>query len=332
MNKYIKLPGLIDIHVHLRDPGQTHKEDFHSGSVAALAGGITTVFDMPNNLKPVFTKHVLEEKLEIAAQKSACNFGLYFGTNGENISEFEGIYDKVVGLKVYLSETTGKYTVTDEEKIQKIFASWICPKPIVVHAEGKKADLAIKYARDFKRKLHVAHVSTAEELDQVLEAKKSGMPISCEVTPHHLFLTDKDLDRLKGYGLVKPPLATRKDQDYLWAHINEIDCVASDHAPHTMEEKESDTKYFGMPGLETLLPLLLTAVHEGRMCMDDIVRMTNTNPQRIFDFKQNEGNIVEVDPEFEFEIKNENLKTKSGWSPFEGKTLNGKITNVQVKL
>ena len=167
--KIIRLPGLIDIHVHLRDPGQIHKEDFYSGTKAALAGGVTTVFDMPNNFVPILNSDLMDEKSEIARQKAVCDWGLYFGTNGYNTKEFEKVANKVVGLKVYLNITTGYLKIEDEDLVDKIFKRWPKEKIIVFHAEGKSIDLPIKLSQEYGNKIHITHVSCEEDLKKIYD-------------------------------------------------------------------------------------------------------------------------------------------------------------------
>jgi len=325
----VRFPSLVDIHVHLRDPGATQKEDFYTGTSAALAGGITTVFDMPNNPIPTFSEEALNDKLKIANEKAVCNWGLYFGTDGKNVDLFEKIASKVVGLKVYLNSTTGKYIVEDERLVECIFAAWPREKVIVVHAEKEKLDLALKLCAKFKNKLHIAHVSTKEELEKIIEAKKDQLPVTCEVTPHHLFLTDADLKVLKNYGDTKPSLVSSEDQEFLWSHLGDIDCIASDHAPHLKEEKESDSPPSGVPGLETMLPLLLNAMNKKQITKNDIIRMLHTNPHRIFNITPDPDTYTEVDPDEEWTIRGKNLKTKCGWTPFEGWKVKGKVVRVR---
>lgn len=327
----IRLPGLIDIHVHLRDPGQTYKEDFYTGTSAALAGGITTVFDMPNNLEPIFTYEKLMEKIEIAKKKAVCDFGLYFGTDGKNIDQFEKVIDKVVGLKVYLNMTTGKFLIEDDELLERVFRSWPQNKIIVVHAEAEKIDLAIELCANFGNKVHITHVATKKDLEKIIEAKKDKLNLTCDVTPHHLFLTKEDLIKLKGFGEVKPALVTEEDKEFLWKNINYIDCIASEHAPHTVTEKQSASLPTGIPGLETMLPLLLTAVSKERMGIEDVIRLTNINPQKIFGFRQDNETYVEVDKEEKWVVENKNLKTKCGWSPYNEWKVYGKIKKVFIR-
>jgi len=331
MSNILQLPGLIDIHVHLRDPGQTHKEDFYTGTAAALAGGVTTVFDMPNNARPIFSKYALFEKEKIAREKAVCDWGLYFGTDGKNVDEFAKVKDRVVGLKIYLSLSTGNYLVGDDELLDKIFIRWPKSNVIMAHAQGAKIAQVIELCKKHGSALHVTHVSTKEDLQKVIQAKKDRLKVTCDVSPHHLFLTVEDVETLKGFAHVKPSLATFDDQQFLWEHIKDIDCIASDHAPHTKEEKESNNPPFGIPGLETMLPLLITAMNEKRLTKEDIIRMTNTNPQKIFGLKQSVESYVEVNIDQQYEIENEKLKTKCGWSPFAERKVYGRVKRVFVR-
>lgn len=331
MSNILRLPGLIDIHVHLRDPGQTYKEDFYTGTSAALAGGVTTVFDMPNNLDPIFFKEKLLEKIRIAHSKAVSDWGFYFGTDGQNIEEFEKVKDLVVGLKIYLNLTTGKYVITDETLVDKVFQRWPKEKVIIAHAEGDRVDLALELALKYGNKLHITHVNTKECLEKIILAKKNNSNITCDVTPHHLFLTEKYLQENGGFGVVKPVLSTKEDKDFLWANMDSIDCIATDHAPHTKEEKNIFTYPSGIPGLETMLPLFLTAVKEDRLTIDEVIRLTNTNPQKIFSYKQDNDTYIEVDLDEKYTIENKNLKTKCGWSAFDGWEVYGKIKRVFIK-
>ena len=321
--KLLRLPGLIDIHVHLRDPGETYKEDFYTGTRAALASGVTTIFDMPNNLTPIFTHEALEEKLAIAKRKAVCDFGLYFGTDGYNTDQFEDIANQVVGLKLYLNMTTGKYLVEDEDLIRKIFETWPKHKVLTVHAKENKVDLAIELCRRYSNKLHVAHVSNREMLEKIIDAKKEKLPVTCEVAPHHLFLTDDSSN-------VQPPLASQKDQDFLWENLRWVDCIATDHAPHLLSEKKSSNPPSGLPGVESILPLLLTAVKDGKLTIEEIIRLTNINPKKIFNIEQ-EDSFVEVDIDDEYRIENKNIMSKCSWSPFAGWTVSGRIKKVYLR-
>ena len=338
MSKLI-LPGLIDPHVHLRDPGQTNKEDFYTGTCAALAGGFTTIIDMPNNRVPITTRRRLEEKIKIAKEKIVCDVGFYFGSMGDNANEFPKIINKVLGLKLYLSHTTGNFLV-DQKKLELIFTDWttalhstkdLKQKPILVHAEDEMLGIVIKLAKKLGNKVHICHISTAQDLKQIIKAKEDGLRITCGVTPHHLFLTDQDVKRLGSFGKMKPLLQSKKDQEFLWKNLKFIDVVESDHAPHTIEEKRGDPAPFGVPGLETTLPLLLTAVSEKRLKMEDIIRLCHTNPAKIFNIKTDKQTYIEVDLNSEFLILNSELHTKCAWTPFAEMKVKGKVERVFIR-
>ena len=365
--KTVKLPGLIDHHVHLRDPGATHKEDFESGTKAAVAGGFVMVLDMPNNPEPTITRSALDKKTRLAHEKAVCDVGFIFGAGTRhpefisgstigheekkilkqaivlsdseriqhdevgNTSEFPKIIDDVYALKVYMDTTTGNLLIEDEHILENIFTKWPSHKPIVVHAEDETMKKAIGLAKKFSKKLHVAHLSQKSELERVIEEKQKGFPITCEVTPHHLFLTEKDAVVLGPYGIMKPPLKSRKDVDFLWKHIDAIDCIATDHAPHTKEEKESDKPLYGVPGLETSLPLMLTAVHDGRITIEDVIRLMHTRPREIFGISIDVDSYAEVELNSEYQILNTDLFTKCGWSPFDGMNVKGRVIKTVIR-
>lgn len=332
------LPGLIDPHVHLRDPGQTEKEDFLTGTSAALAGGFTTIIDMPNNIVPITTSGALEEKIASAKTKAVCDVGFYFGSLGDNLEEFENVQDKVLGLKLFLNHTTGNFLL-NPNALEKIFKAWPSPpaggSPILFHAENETFDLVLNVLKKHPRPIHLCHLSTSYELKKVMEAKKEGLPVTCGVTPHHLFLTKEDEQKLGPLGQMKPALQSREEVEFLWEHLDTIDVIESDHAPHLLSEKNSGPPaggtFYGVPGLETTLPLLLTAVNEGRLTTDDIVRLCHTNPSRIFHIPVDPTSKTEVDPDEEWVITNENLQTKCKWSPFNGWKIKGKVKRVFLR-
>ena len=334
------LPGLIDPHVHLREPGQTHKEDFYTGTCAALSGGFTTILDMPNNLAPITTAKRLNEKIKIAKEKIVCDVGFHFGSLGDNLDEFPKIINKVLGLKLYLNQTTGNFVI-DKKILEKIFIAWnhaqtpalhsAGVKPILMHAEENVIGDVIRIARRTKTKIHVCHVCSKNELGKIIEAKEMGMEITCGVTPHHLFLTEKDIKRLGSFAKMKPPLGTKTDQDFLWKNLKFIDVVESDHAPHTIEEKNSINSPFGVPGLETTLPLLLTAVSQKRLNIEDVIRLCHTNPSRIFNIKTDPKTKIIIDLNSSFIIHNSSLFTKCTWSPFNGWKVKGKVQKVFIR-
>ncbi|MCL5797763.1 MAG: hypothetical protein M1366_03110, partial [Patescibacteria group bacterium] len=244
---------------------------------------------------------------------------------------FEKVARRVVGLKLYLSLTTGKYVVGNPDLVSLIFKKWPKKKNIVVHAEDESIDLAIRLASKYQNRLHITHVSNKYSLKKIIKAKKEGLKITCDVTPHHLFLTEDKLKSMKGFAMVKPPLASEDDVDFLWENLGFIDCIATDHAPHTSEEKKGEIPPFGLPGVETMVPLMLNAVSQERLSLDDLVRLINVNPQKIFGFKQDKETYIEVDTQEKYIIENKNLFTKCGWSPYAGWEIRGKIKNVFIR-
>lgn len=328
MTKTINLPGLIDPHVHFRDPGQTHKEDFFTGTSAALAGGYTTILDMPNNLEPITTLKRLNEKIDIAKTKTVADLGFHFGSLGDNFDEFPKVIDKVKGLKIYLNVTTGNFII-DKDKLASIYEAWPGTKPILLHAEDDVSDLVLTTLRKVPKPTHICHVSSQAELEFVLRAKEEGLPITCGITPHHLFLTSDDLKRLGNFGRMKPFLKSQSDIDFIWKHIDGVDIIESDHAPHTKQEKESDTPPFGVPGLETTLPLMLTAYSEGKLSLDKLISLLHVVPAEMFDIATDSDTKVDVSME-EYKISNESLQSKCGWTPFVGRTVIGKVKRVTL--
>jgi len=323
----ITLPGLIDPHVHFRTPGQSHKEDFITGTKAAIAGGFTTVLDMPNNLVPITTFEKLKEKQDIAKKQTLCDVGFYFGSLGDNISEFEKIQKYVFGIKLYLNLTTGKFII-NKENLTEIYNGWNSDLPILVHAEEDVINLVIEVVRKTKKRTHICHASRPFELKAIIEAKKEGLPITCGVTPHHLFLSFDDAKSLGSFGMMKPPVVDGA-REFLWENLKWIDCIESDHAPHTVSEKESDEVPFGVTGLETTLGLLLTASSEGKLSIEDIKRLCYENPSKIFNIKQDAK--LEIDENEEWVVENSKLFTKSKWSPFSNRKLKGKVKKVFIR-
>jgi dihydroorotase-like cyclic amidohydrolase len=321
----VRLPGLIDVHVHLREPGGEHKEDMTSGSAAALAGGLTMILDMPNTSPPVVDAPTMARKRRLAAEKSLCDVGFYVGATESNAAEAASLAGQVAGLKVYVDQTYGPLRMHNLAALLRHFRTWPAGRPIAIHAEGLSAAMAIGLAHSFGRRLHLCHVSRADEMALIRAAKASGMALTCEVTPHHLFLTEAVARHLGPYGAMKPPLATEADRAALWANLDLVDCIATDHAPHTRAEKEGDNPPPGVPGLETMLPLLLTAVAEGRLTMDRLVQLAHRAPRRIFGLPVQVDTWVEVDLDGRYALDAGGLQTKCGWTPFEGMRVQGLV-------
>jgi dihydroorotase-like cyclic amidohydrolase len=325
-----KLPGLIDIHVHLRDPGETHKEDFATGTAAALAGGVVAVLDMPNNKPPVVDEETLRNKAELASQKARCDFGFYLGATSGNAKHAVPSRD-AAGLKLYVDQTYGPLRVRDLPTVMAHFRHWPRDQPIAVHAEGLATAMVIGLAHAYDRPAHVCHVSRRAEIELIKQAKERGVKITCEVTPHHLFLTEEDATELGSFGQMKPPLGKQEDGEALWNNLAIIDAVATDHAPHTIEEKEGQASPPGVPGLETMLPLLLNGVAGGRLSLERLVELTHYGPVRIMGVRSPEETYVEVDPHATYTLQGAGLFTKCGWTPFQGMTVQGRVRRVYLR-
>jgi dihydroorotase-like cyclic amidohydrolase len=326
MENIVRLPGLIDPHVHFRTPGQEQKEDFTSGTSAAIAGGFTIVIDMPNNSIPITTKERLAAKKELAKKQTLCDIGFYFGSLGDNLDEFAHIDNQVKGLKLYLNETTGNFLI-NREVMEKIFAVWSGNTPIMLHAEDDAVAAVIEIVRETRKKAHFCHIS----LRQIIKAKKEGLPITCGVTPHHLFLTEVDTARLQSLGQMKPPLRSEEERAFLWEHLDSIDVIESDHAPHMLTEKEQSPSPYGVPGLETTLPLLLTAVNEKKITLEEVKRLCFTNAARIWNIQEDSSTYIEVDMNEVYLVNRSKLYTKCGWSPFEGREMRGKLRKTVIR-
>jgi carbamoyl-phosphate synthase/aspartate carbamoyltransferase/dihydroorotase len=328
----LTLPGLIDPHVHMREPGQTHKEDWRSGTAAALAGGFTCVLAMPNTEPPLTDLVSLEEAEECARKKAVCDYGLFFGAGEDNVETAAGLAPKTVGLKMYLDRTFGPLRLADPKAIAAHFTSWPVQKPIVVHAEGKNIPLAIRLAAHLGRSVHIAHVSRKKEILLIKAAKEKGLAVTCEVTPHHLFLTQDDIPRIgAGRSEVRPKLGTKQDQQALWDNLAVIDCFATDHAPHTPAEKDGANPPPGFPGLETALPLLLGAVREHRLTLEDCLQRMYDNPRRIFHIPEQWDTFIDVDFDARWTIRGEYLQSRCLWTPFEGMPVQGRVVEVNLR-
>lgn len=328
----LELPGLIDPHVHLREPGATHKEDFDSGTAAALAGGYTTVLAMPNTQPPLTDSRSLEMAEAAALAKAHCDYGIFLGAGEENAATAAGLAPRACGLKIYMDQTYGPLRMNSLRALLEHFRQWPAGKPIACHAETHSLAVVLALAHLFDRPVHICHVSRAMEIELIRLAKQRGTRVTCEVTPHHLFLSETDLPALgSGRAQVRPPLASPADVNALWKALELIDCFATDHAPHTLSEKDGDDPPPGFPGLETALGLFMTAVRDGRLTIDQLVARMHTNPGRIYAIPQQPSTTVEVDPESEWEARGEDLLSRCGWTPFEGMKLHGRVTRVAVR-
>lgn len=352
------LPGMIDMHVHFRDPGFINKEDFYTGSAAAAAGGVTTVIDMPNTDPPTLTCEALEQKRKIADKKSLVNFGFYMGLSEDNLDEIKKAKN-IAGVKIYMGSTTGNLLAQNMKIIEKFFE---LGKFAIIHAEDERiirthaekykdsqdssvhslirpasaAYEAVKailhLAKKHNARVHITHVSTKEEVEELRKFKSPLVSADC--TPHHLYLTQSAYAERANFVKMNPPLRTQKDCHALFAALREgvIQAVATDHAPHEKSEKEKSyiDAPSGVPGVETAMALLLDSVNHGDLNLEEVVKFTATNPARILGIK-NKGEIREgadadlviVDMEKNLEVGGRRYFSKCGWSPFSGRKLQG---------
>ncbi len=374
LNGLLVLPGLIDVHVHLRDEGKAYKEDFYSGTAAAAAGGFTTVLDMPNNSPVTMNAETLKNRMEKAREKILVNVGFY-SEFPKTLHEIDEIIDAgAVAFKLFLSEQVGGLDIDNDDALAEAFQKVASRTPIAVHAEDKgiiksaeerlkqkgKHDIEaffeahseraeaeavkriLEIAKKTRARVHFCHISTWQGLSLVVEAKRAGLPVTCEVTPHHLFLSAEDLRCVGTSALTMPPLRGKSQIRALWESLKNgwIDVVGSDHAPHTLAEKNADSVWnvkVGIPGLETTLPLLLAEVNAGRLSIAEIVRLMGENPAKIFGLKGlgslKEGfraDLVVVDLKREFRLNASLFHSKAKFSPFDGKPVKGKVVKTFV--
>ena len=346
------LPGLIDAHVHFRDPGLTIKEDFSTGSAAAAAGGFTTVMDMPNTIPPTNTPQKFREKMLIASRRSLVDFGLHAGVaNLSDVGELAKLHP--ASFKIFMDQVDHAFLMEAFSKINSVSGDHIislhAEDPQVVNqctekmkmkgsnpelyaearppqAEIEAVTSAISLAKEFNQRIHFCHVSTKKSLKLIIEAKKAGLKIKSEITPHHLFLNS---DCLKTYGnraKTNPPLRDNENR-LLVNDLDEIDIIGTDHAPHTLDEKKQDVWNAppGIPGLETILPLLLTQLNQGKISFGDIKRLLCETPAKIFNIPNKgfirdgmDADLVVVDLKKEKVIDPANFQSKAKYSPFEG--------------
>jgi carbamoyl-phosphate synthase/aspartate carbamoyltransferase/dihydroorotase len=282
---------------------------------------------MPNNVEPITTIERLRRKRQIAAQKIVCDVGFHFGSLGDNFATFDDAAPMAMGLKLYLNHTTGDF-LFDLDRLRAAYEAWPAEQVILLHAEDDVVATALEALAGLQRRVHVCHVSTRAVLEQVVLARERGCNVTVGVCAHHLFLSQADEPRLKWRGRMRPPLSPPADVDYLWQHLDQVDIFESDHAPHAVPEKEAGA--YGVPGLETTLPLLLKAVDDGRLEVDDIVRRCSTNPAHVFGIEVSDETYVEVELG-NFAVREEDLFTRCGWSPFAGADVGGRVRNVVLR-
>ena len=369
------LPGMIDDQVHFREPGLTHKANIATESRAAVAGGITTFIEMPNTVPQATTIELLEEKFAVAAKDSLANYSFMFGGTNDNLDEIKKVNkNKVAGLKLFLGSSTGNMLVDDQDVLREIFST--TDLVISVHCEDEptvKANLAahvdkygddipielhpvirshdacylssstaIKLAKETGARLHVFHLSTARETelfrnDIPLEEKK----ITAEVCVHHLWFSEEDYAEKGTHIKWNPAVKSAEDRSALWEALNDdrIDVLATDHAPHTLEEKANPytSAPSGGPLVQHAMPALLTAVKKGKISIEKLVQKACHNPAILFQIEKRgylkEGyfaDMVLVDMEGKTPVSRDNILYKCGWSPFEGTTFDAKIVQTWV--
>ncbi len=355
------LPGVIDTQVHFREPGLTHKEDLETGSKAAVMGGVTAVFEMPNTNPLTTDAATLNAKVEAAHHRMHCDFAFWVGGTHENagqISELERL-PGAAGIKVFMGSSTGSLLVEDDAGVESILKQ--TRRRAAFHSEDEamlreRMDLRIKanpsshpvwrsaevalnctkrlvaIARKTGARIHVLHISTADEMDFLKNHKDL---VSCEVTPHHLTLVAPDCyEKLGTYAQMNPPIRGEKHRSGIWAGVSQgiADILGSDHAPHTHEDKQHiyPASHSGMTGVQTLVPTMLNHVHEGRMTLQRFVDMTSSGPARLFSIA-NKGRVaVGYDADFtivdlkrEETITNDWIESRCGWTPYDGVKVTG---------
>lgn len=328
----LTLPGLIDCHVHLREPGALHKEDFSTGTAAALAGGITTVLGMPNTSPPLVDSASLALAEKAAHLRARCDYGLYVAATSENAGTISTLADRAVGLKFYLDSTFGPLLIEGISVLREHMSRRAPELPLVFHAEGRTLAIVLLCAYLENCAVHIAHVSRREEIELIRDAKQRGIKVTCEVCPHHLFLSTQDIPRLgAGWCEVRPMLASPDDSAALWQNMEFVDCIATDHAPHTIAEKSGTNPPPGFPGLETVVALMLTAIHEGRFTVEGLIERMHDNPRRIFNLPEQPNTLIEVDTEENWTVRGSEMQSRAGWSPFEGSTVRGRVKRVVLR-
>jgi dihydroorotase len=369
------LPGVIDDQVHFREPGLTHKATIYSESRAAVAGGVTSFMEMPNTVPPTFTVSLLEDKYLIASKDSLANYSFFMGASNDNLDEVMKVdVRQVCGLKIFMGSSTGNLLVDDEKTLEGFFSRF--PALIATHCEDeatilrnaaaykkeygedipvkfhplirseeacyKSSSFAIQMARKHGTKLHILHISTEKEtglFDSSLPLEKKN--ITAEACVHHLVFNDEDYDRLGTLIKWNPAVKAKKDQLAIFEALlaDKIDVVATDHAPHTLAEK--DNSYFkapsGGPLIQHSLVAMLEFFHSGKITLEKIVQKMSHNPATLFQISKRgfirEGfyaDLVLVDLGNPWEVQPENILAKCGWSPFQGRVFQSKVTDTFV--
>ena len=357
----VVLPGIIDTQTHFREPGSTDVEDLESGSRAAVLGGVTSLFEMPNTNPPTSNLVEFDKKLQLAKNRMHSNYAFYFGATPDNTEQLSKLKDVegCCGVKLFAGSSTGKLLVDKEADIEKVISSsdrvvsihsedeeilnlrkkFIKEGDVHSHPEWRNTECAIsstrrvvKIAERYNKKIHVLHVTTKEEVDFLAMHKKN---VTFEITPQHLTLYAPDCyDKLGTYAQMNPPLRTKEHYDRLWVAIknNIVDVLGSDHAPHSKENKNKNypNTPSGMPGVQTIFPIMLDHVNNGKLTLEQLIKLMCENPCKIFGIK-NKGYLKEgydadltiADMDKEVTIKDEMIASKCGWTPFNNHKVKG---------
>ena len=334
------IPGIIDPHVHMRDPGLTHKEGFNSGSKAAARGGVTTFLDMPNTIPNTISKENLLSKKSMMIGKSYVDYGFHFGgSKTDNSDDIKDIINDAASTKIFFNASTGNMLVEDDKILEKLFE---VSKIVTVHAEDKMVDKAISIAKKTNTPLYLCHLSLESEINSLKKAKDSGMIIYGEATPHHLFLNIEDVnknDKNKMLLRMKPELREKKDNEALWKAILDgtIDTIGTDHAPHLISEK-MEKLTFGIPSVEHSLELMLKKVNDNTIDLQLLTKIMTENTAKIFDIKNKgllqenyDADFVIIDLNDNSEIEEKDIITKAAWSPYLGFKRGGKVLTTIVR-
>jgi dihydroorotase len=363
------LSGVIDSQVHFREPGLEHKEDLESGSRAAVLGGITAVFEMPNTSPNTDSEARLTDKLARAHHRMWCDHAFYVGATADNAAELAELerLPGAAGVKIFMGASTGSLLVAEDEALARVLASGT--RRVAIHAEDEarmteRRDLRIDgdpashpvwrddesamlatrrivaLARQARRRIHVLHVTTPAELEFLAGHKDIA---TCEVTPQHLTLAAEEAyPRLGSYAQMNPPIRSAAHRNGLWHWLGQgvPDVLGSDHAPHTIEEKAKPypASPSGMPGVQTLVPLMLDHVANGRLSLARFIDLTSAGPQRIFGLVGKgriaagyDADFTIVDLKRRWTVGRDWLASRCGWSPFEGLELTGKAIGTIVR-
>lgn len=334
------IPGVIDVHTHMRDPGLTEKEDFTTGSKACAKGGVTTFIDMPNTIPQTTTEEFLKLKSQGAKGRSYVDYGFHFGgSNGDNSSEILKVKDRVASTKIFLNMSTGDMLINNNSSLENIFKS---SKIISVHAEGEKVEEAIKLGIAYDKPVYLCHISQESEVDIIKKYKaeikemNKKVKIYAEVAPHHLFLNEEiknQSEQNKMLLVMKPELKGAEDNKALLQGIKDgiIDTVGTDHAPHTLKDKETKLT-FGIPGVENSLEMMLNLVKRNEITLYRLIKLMSENPADIFEIS-NKGRIQEgydadlviLDMNNMYTISNKDVVSKCGWTPYNNFLTGGKV-------